>query len=71
MIWSASANSVKLGLLLHDISSIYRQIFQHDVLEHRDSMRTLTSTSVNLSFAIVNIQQPKSVPDIKKPREVR
>jgi len=34
MIWSASTNSVKLGSLLHDISSVYRQIFQHEALAH-------------------------------------
>jgi len=34
MIWSASANSVKLGSLLHDISSVCHWIFQHEALGH-------------------------------------
>ena len=33
-IWSASAVSVKLGSLLHDISVVYRQIYQHETLGH-------------------------------------
>jgi len=38
---TASAISVKLSSLLHDISSVYRLIFQH---EGDDFMRALTST---------------------------
>jgi len=35
MIWSASANSVKSGLLFHDIFfSKCRRIFQHEALGH-------------------------------------
>jgi len=34
MIWSASAISVKLGSLLHDISLVYHRIFQHKALGH-------------------------------------
>jgi len=34
VIWSANANSINLGSLVHDSSLVYSQIYQHEALEH-------------------------------------